>query len=291
MNGRFSEAFAALPWMLERIEADPVDTFTASPFDGFGRAKGAGGVGGDDGTGSSTAEAYVGSAVSTVKALLPGDVSDVSAVGDVGDIGGFGKPGFGGSRLVRVHTVTRPAIVLGAAQQEAVIDREAAEANGIAVVRRRSGGGAVWLDAASVSWIDVTIGVTDPLWDADVGRAFWWLGELWADSLRTYDPSADLAVHQGALLGNEWSKLVCFAGLGPGEVSLGGHKVIGIAQKRTREGALFQCGVLHGWDPSMLLHYCALSDADRTRAYEDLEDACTTVPPSIVETFLSKLAT
>ena len=81
--------------------------------------------------------------------------------------------GFDCSRLVRVHTVTRPAIVLGAGQRDEVVDASAAEATGIAVVRRRSGGGAVWLDATSVSWLDVVIGVDDPLWQADVGRAFW----------------------------------------------------------------------------------------------------------------------
>jgi lipoate---protein ligase len=197
--------------------------------------------------------------------------------------------GFDGSRIVRVRSVTRPAIVLGAAQRDETVNREAAESNGIAVVRRRSGGGAVWLDAASVTWVDVVIGVEDPLWHADVGRAFWWLGDLWADSLRAYDHSVDVTAYQGPLVTTEWSKLVCFAGLGPGEVTLNGQKVIGVAQKRTREAALFQCGVLHGWDPSMLLHYCLLSDADRTRAYEDLEEACTIASPEVVETFLAKL--
>jgi lipoate---protein ligase len=232
-----AEALRALPWTVERIVADPVDTFALDPFEGFG------------GTGVE-----------------------------------------GTSRLVRVRTVTRPAIVLGSAQREEVIDRSAAEANGISVVRRGSGGGAVWLDASSVSWIDVMIGDDDPLWKTDVGEAFWWLGELWANSLRAYGRSLNVAAYQGALLTNEWSKLICYAGLGPGEVTLDGAKVVGISQKRTRNTALFQCGVLHGWDPSMLLHYCVLSGDDRTRAYEDLEDACTTVPVDAVEVFLSALS-
>ena len=231
-----ADALRALPWTVERMVADPLDTFSYDPFEGFGERS--------DG---------------------------------------------GGSRLVRVRTVTRPAIVLGAAQRNEAIDHEAAEANGIAVVRRRSGGGAVWLDASSVSWIDVLIGVGDPLWKADVGEAFWWLGDLWVNSLRAYDRSLDVAAYRGPLRTNEWSKLICYAGLGPGEVTLGGVKVVGVSQKRTREAALFQCGLLHGWDPSMLLHYCVLTDEDRTRAYEDLEDACSTVPPDAVESFLQML--
>jgi lipoate---protein ligase len=229
----FAEELAALPWVVQRITADPTDTFAVDPLEEF--------VAGNE------------------------------------------------ARIVRVRTVTRPAIVLGVAQRDDVIDRAAAEAHGIAVVRRRSGGGAVWLDASSVSWIDVRIGVNDPLWRTDVGEAFWWLGELWANSLRTYDPSLDVAAYRGPLVTNEWSKLICYSGLGPGEVTIGGAKVVGISQKRTREAALFQCGLLHGWDPSMLLHYCVLSDDDRTRAYEDLEDVCATVPPDAVDSFLGTL--
>ncbi len=232
-GSEFAEAVAALPWVVERITADPIKTFSQDPLQGF--------------VGASAA------------------------------------------RLVRVRSVTRPAIVLGVAQRDEVIDREAAEANGIAVVRRRSGGGAVWLDASSVSWIDVLIGVNDPLWRVDVGEAFWWLGEVWANSLRTYDRTLDVAAYRGPLITNEWSKLVCYSGLGSGEVTIGGAKVVGISQKRTRDAALFQCGLLHGWDPSMLLHYCVLSDEDRTRAYEDLEDACATVPPEAVDRFLHAL--
>jgi lipoate---protein ligase len=235
------EALGALPWTVERIVADPVDTFSGDPFEGFRET-------------------------------------------DVGRAGGSRV-----SRLVRVRSVTRPAIVLGSAQRDELIDREAAEANGIAVVRRGSGGGAVWLDESSISWIDVMIGVGDPLWKADVGEAFWWLGELWVNSLRAYDPSLKVAAYQGALVANEWSKLICYSGLGSGEVTIDHAKVVGISQKRTREAALFQCGVLHGWDPSMLLHYCVLNDDDRARAYDDLEAICATVSPEVVDVFLAAL--
>jgi lipoate-protein ligase A len=45
-----------------------------------------------------------------------------------------------------------------------------------------------------------------------------------------------------------WSRSVCFAGLGPGEVTVGGRKVVGISQRRRRDGALFQCAALLAWD-------------------------------------------
>lgn len=42
---------------------------------------------------------------------------------------------------------------------------------------------------------------------------------------------------------------MCFAGLGPGELTAGSRKVVGIAQRRTRDHARFQCAVLHRWEP------------------------------------------
>ena len=60
------------------------------------------------------------------------------------------------------------------------------------------------------------------------------------------------AVHRGPLVSSRWSRAVCFAGVGPGEVVAGGGggKVVGIAARRTRGWALFQCAVPLAWDPS-----------------------------------------
>ena len=43
---------------------------------------------------------------------------------------------------------------------------------------------------------------------------------------------------------SDWSALVCFAGLGPGEVTLDGQKLVGLSQRRTRDGVRIQ-GLLH----------------------------------------------
>jgi lipoate-protein ligase A len=51
----------------------------------------------------------------------------------------------------------------------------------------------------------------------------------------------------------EWSDLVCFAGLGPGEVTVDGLKVVGISQRRTRDAARFQCVAYETWDAGALL--------------------------------------
>lgn len=157
-----------------------------------------------------------------------------------------------GRRRLWVLEATAPAVVLGSTQGDDVVDRDAAERAGVDVVRRRSGGGAVWVEPGDPIWIDVFVPRGDPLWDDDVGRAFLPIGRAWAAALA--DAGIDgTTVHEGALVTTEWSGLVCFAGRGPGEVLLGGRKVVGLSQRRTRAGARFQCAAPRRWDPSPLV--------------------------------------
>ncbi len=61
----------------------------------------------------------------------------------------------------------------------------------------------------------------------------------------------------------------CFAGLGPGEVTIGGRKAVGISQRRTRAGARFQCVAYERWDPgplAALLRGCRPEAASRARS-------------------------
>jgi lipoate-protein ligase A len=147
-------------------------------------------------------------------------------------------------RTVWVFAVDRPAIVLGSRQSP----DEVRAPDGVEVVRRHSGGGAVWLEPASALWVDVVVPRDDPLWDDDVGRAAHWLGAVWARAA-----GEGAVVHRGPLQRTRWSGAVCFAGLGPGEVTVGGRKVVGISQRRTRAAARFQCVAYERWDPAPLL--------------------------------------
>ena len=102
----------------------------------------------------------------------------------------------------------------------------------------------------AVTWIDVVIGRDDPEWVDDVGLAFAWLGAAWARAVAAIDPASAPAVHDGPLVRGRWGRQVCFAGLGPGEVSIRGRKLVGLSQRRTRAGARFQTVVHHRWDRS-----------------------------------------
>ena len=168
-------------------------------------------------------------------------------------------------RAVRLCRVTRPAVVLGSTQPASDVDRTAAARAGYDVVRRRTGGGAVLVEPGALAWVDVVVPRRDPLWEDDVGRSFWWLGGVWAAALAALGLDRAEA-HGGGLVSTPWSAKVCFAGLGPGEVTLGGRKVVGMAQRRTREGALFQCAVPLGWRPERLLGVLNLSADQREAA-------------------------
>ncbi|MEY2566479.1 MAG: lipoate---protein ligase [Actinomycetota bacterium] len=157
-------------------------------------------------------------------------------------------------RTVRVLEVTAPALVLGSSQP-------AVHTDAVDVVRRRSGGGAVLVEPGQVAWLDVLIPRDDPCWDDDVGRAFWWLGDAWASAMAVLGVNEPV-VHRGALVRTPLSDAVCFAGLGPGEVTSAGAKALGMAQRRGRSGALFQCAAPLAWDGERLAALLGLGEHD-----------------------------
>jgi len=144
------------------------------------------------------------------------------------------------ARGVWILEAVQPALVLGSTQP--MLD-----VNDVEVVRRRSGGGAVFVEPGGTLWVDVVVPRGDELWEDDIGRSTYWLGDAWA---RACGP--DATVHRGAIVRTPWSDRVCFAGLGPGEVTIGGAKVVGISQRRTRESARFQCVAYEQWNPDPL---------------------------------------
>jgi lipoate---protein ligase len=198
----------------------------------------------------------------------------------------------GSVRQVRVLIATDRAVVLGSAQADSDVDRSRAAALGMQVVRRRSGGGAVLVGPGEVVWVDVLVPAGDALWVPDVGRACWWLGDVWIDALATVGLAGGRAWH-GPMVRSAWSDRVCFAGLGAGEVTLDDRKMVGISQRRTRAGALFQCAVLIRWDPRPLLEVLRWPPEKRERAEAELADAAAGIGAlranGLVSAFLTRL--
>lgn len=174
-------------------------------------------------------------------------------------------PGPAPGHQLLIASIPRPALVLGSTQPDELIDRDRAEADGIEVCRRRSGGGLVYLDPRTDCWIDAVVPARSPLWQDDVGTAFHWLGRCWAGVLdAAIGPAGPVEVNRprpgGLPLPHSTTApddsprrrrvtrpLWCFAELGHGEVSLGGSKIVGLSQRRTRHWTRLQSLVLGRW--------------------------------------------
>jgi lipoate---protein ligase len=206
---------------------------------------------------------------------------------DVADAHAADLTGPDAERLVRVHVIERPALVLGSTQPDEHADRTAAARAGIDVVRRRSGGGAVLLVPGDVVWLDVVVPAGDTRWHDDVGVAFEWLGEAWVHALASVGV-AGAATHRGALVRTQWSDRVCFAGLGPGEVTLWGAKAVGISQRRTRHAARFQCAVLLRWDVAAIAPLVGL-DAVAVTALAPLATGIDAAPEDLITALVAQL--
>jgi lipoate-protein ligase A len=183
-------------------------------------------------------------------------------------------------RTVTLCRVSRPALVLGSTQPDGDVDHVRATSAGLEVVRRRSGGGAVLVEPGALAWIEVYVSRDDPLWVPDVGRAFWWLGQAWSDALIALGV-AGAKVHRGAAVATTWSARVCFAGTGAGEVTVRGRKVVGMSQRRTRGGALFQCAALVQWDARRLLEVLDLTEPERAEGAVALGAAAAGLGPAV----------
>jgi len=156
---------------------------------------------------------------------------------------------------LRWYRPRHTAIVLGRGQAG---DLAAASTADVEVLTRFSGGGAVLLDPDLLSF-DVLVPAGDPLLEGDLTTVFLRVGEVWADALAELGVPG-IAVHPGAgtarRRGDARQRLlsaVCYATLGRGEVTTQGRKLVGLAQRRRRPGALIQCGLLRRWNPAPLL--------------------------------------
>lgn len=151
--------------------------------------------------------------------------------------------------LLRWYAPTSPALVLGRGQRPQDVRTD------LPVLRRHTGGGAVLLDADLLS-LDVVLPAGHPWLGGDLGAVFLAVGDAWAAALASLGVDG-LEVHRGPAanrLGTDPLRAaICYAAPGRGEVLHGGRKLVGLAQRRRRHGALVQCGLLWRWRPAALL--------------------------------------
>lgn len=167
------------------------------------------------------------------------------------------------------------AVVLGSTQSETVVDHEVAGRLGLGLCRRRSGGGLVVIDPIACRWVDVLVPTGHVLASDDVHAVLDWLGAVWVSAIAALGGVA--TSHLGASEHAEAGRVVCFAGMGRGEVSVSGRKLIGISQRRDRRGARFQCIVYSRFDVASHLSLLA-SGADRRLVERGLAGGVATWP-------------
>ncbi len=181
-------------------------------------------------------------------------------------------------REVWLHRVDAPTLVLGSAQPARDVDHAALDRFGVRLARRRSGGGAVLLEPGTSVWVDLVVPAGDPLWLADVGHSFDWLGWVWLRALGDVGVSARLASAQPA---DRLARLACFAGVGHGEVLVtagtgpmitagtgpmitagtgAAMKVVGLSQRRTRTEARYSGVAVLDAVPDRLTRLLAVDD-------------------------------
>lgn len=160
--------------------------------------------------------------------------------------------------------VETPTLILGSSQSLDDLNQKSADESGMLVSRRRSGGGAVFIHPSDSVWIDITISRDDPLWKDDVAQSMLWLGELFVEAL---SPWVHAEVFRDTFSNGIDGRVVCFASSSPGEVFVGANKLVGISQRRGRDGARFQCVLYRHWRPGEWSQILASSDV-RSRVAE-----------------------
>lgn len=203
----------------------------------------------------------------------------------VGQASDFHQKDLESERTVWWCDVDAPALILGSTQSHNDADEVAATSLGLDIVRRRSGGGAVYVHPTDSVWIDVTIPKSDALWVDDVTTSMLWLGDAFA---RALSPWVDARVHRGAFDAGSDGRAVCFASTSPGEVFVGDKKLVGISQRRGREGARMQCIVYRDWNPAAWAPVLS-SPTARTTAIDLSVATINTAPADIVSALVAAL--
>jgi lipoate-protein ligase A len=181
-------------------------------------------------------------------------------------------------RVAVVREVGHPTLVLGSTQPTDLVSPDALRARSVELVRRRGGGGAVYLGVGGHLWLDAWIPRDDVLWAHDVSSAAEWVGQWWIEAFTAVGAEAPtdvrgaLSVHRGRSVPGTLGDLVCFAGRGPGEVFVDDRKIVGLSQWRSREGALFSSCAYLQWDPEPLLDLLSFDDVTRRELAGGLRD-------------------
>ncbi|MBN0988129.1 lipoyl protein ligase domain-containing protein [Amphritea pacifica] len=142
----------------------------------------------------------------------------------------------------------RAAVIMGCSQRPDEGQMRRSEAAGFAMIRRRSGGGAVLAGPWMLS-VTVFIPPEHPVAKQNIIEIFSWLEQIWIAALRACNvpcKGVDQAmIDRSKTISQEQNlKWACYASLSHGEVvSEDGRKLVGLAQIRKRKGVALVSGL------------------------------------------------
>ncbi len=163
----------------------------------------------------------------------------------------------------------QPAVVLGRSQRALLASLQMGTHR---IVQRAAGGGAVlvgpWMLGASV--------VLPPghrlLQGGSIAGSYRWLADVFVAALVVHGVAAAAVPPERSRRAAADLAWACFAGISAWEVAVDDRKLVGFAQRRSRQGVLLVAGVLLGSVP-----WQNLCDAMRRPALQAQELAATTV--------------
>lgn len=189
------------------------------------------------------------------------------------------EPPPGARAVLRLFRFRPAGITLGHAQQpERELDLERCASDGVAWAVRPTGGRAIF-HAEEWTYSFATT-VDDPEWGGSLNESYDRVSALILRSLtRLGVPAA------GATPGRHGAPrdlaAACFASTARHEITLGGRKLVGSAQRRTARGLLQQGSVLLGPGHLRLADYLAVPEARREALRQELDRAATHAGPHL----------
>lgn len=146
---------------------------------------------------------------------------------------------------LRFYSWSEPVVILGVGQSSADLDLAACEAYGCRVLRRISGGTAVYHDADELSF-EITVPAGHRLGPSDVRLAYARFAEILSNALDRIGVATRVVEAAEATTRSSEPLLrpACFAALSPYELLASDRKLVGLAQVR-RGGATIQHGAIY----------------------------------------------
>lgn len=158
----------------------------------------------------------------------------------------------GGAATIRFFSWSPPTVSLGYGQRlDARVDRAAAAAMGVGLVRRPTGGSAILHEGPDLE-VTYSVVAADGDFDgaADLLATYRWIGAALAAGLRLLGAPVEMVGAQPS--DPAAMPAFCFARTGSYELEVAGRKLVGSAQRRQGSAFLQHGAVLLGADPVRL---------------------------------------